>query len=891
MVKPVDIQFEHHEAGAIGIGEDRPRISWTFDGNEENWSQAAYELEVKWQDGSVENHTATNSTNALVAWPWRPLRSAEKAEVRARVSSTEDLSHSIWSDFTAVETGLLRPEDWQGRLIEPKSVVPGGTGYRPIVFAKQLRPKGKVTNARLYITSHGVYEAKIDGTVIGDHVLAPGWTSYSHRLLYQTFDVTSNLTSSKDSKLEVTVAEGWFCGRLGWREGRRDCYGSKMGLLANLRIEYDDGSSETITTDETWKYGYGNLVASGLYDGETCDLRESSTQNEEVVCRDPPVNILHSPGSPPVRRTGEVQVQQIITTPSGKQVLDFGQNFVGVVRVKVNGPKGTAITFRHAEVLERGELCIRTLRWALAIDTLILDGTGAVEWEPKFTFHGFRYVEVTGWPGPIDAKDFVGVVLHTDMERTGHFECSNALLNRLHANVVWSMRGNFLSLPTDCPQRDERLGWTGDIAMFGDTANFLYNTSDMLGSWLRDVSDEQLMDHDGFVPLTVPLIIEGDGDEAHAVWGDVAVILPWSLYRYSGDAEILRRQYESMKAWLDVIPRKPNRLWNYTSPWKLGDWLDPAAPPDNPGNATTDPNFVSDVFLLHVIETMVQACCALEKQNEANRYADEAVVVRTAMKHEYVTPSGRLSPDTQTAYVLALHFGLLNEEHELSRGSSRLEELVRRNSHFKIATGFAGTPFVGHAMSKVGFDNLFYRMLLHRKCPSWLYPVTMGATTIWERWDSMLPNGDINPGQMTSFNHYALGAVVDWMHTNILGLRPASSGWQNVIVEPKPGGNLGWARGSYKTRCGVLKVVWKVSKDDNTEGKVFGLKVVVPLNTKAEVRLPHGGPVHNVGSGRHSWTVPYVPDPWPPKAWLPKDMDPNSEELPEDEALPFPGWD
>ncbi|EME84661.1 glycoside hydrolase family 78 protein [Pseudocercospora fijiensis CIRAD86] len=739
--------------------------------------------------------------------------------------------------------------------------------------------------------SEGIEQGEVsqgdgDGDVLGPR----RWTSYGHRLLYQTFDVTSNLSTSEDSRLEVTVAEGWFCGRLGWGKGSRDCYGSKMGLLANLRMEYEDGSSETITTDESWTYGYGNLVASGIYDGETCDLQESSTQNEEVVCLDPPVNVLRSPDSPPVRRTGELKVQQIITTPSGKQVLDFGQNFVGVVRVKVNGPKGTAITFRHAEVLERGEMCIRTLRYAVAIDTLILDGSDAVEWEPKFTFHGFRYVEVTGWPGPIDANDIVGVVLNTDMERTGHFESSNALLNRLHENVVWSMKGNFLSIPTDCPQRDERLGWTGDIAMFGDTANFLYETSGMLGSWLRDVSYEQ-MDRHGLVPLTVPFIIKRGDEEAHAVWGDVAVILPWSLYRYSGDAEILKRQYESMKAWLDVIPRKANRLWNYKSPWKLGDWLDPAAPPDNPGNATTDPNFVSDVFLLHVIETMVQACCALEKQSEANVYADEAVVVRTAIKNEYVTPSGRLSPDTQTAYVLALHFGLLNEEHEISRGSSRLEELVRRNSHFKIATGFAGTPFVGHAMSKVGLENLFYRMLLHRKCPSWLYPVTMGATTIWERWDSMLPNGDINPGQMTSFNHYALGAVADWMHTNILGLRPASPGWQNVIVEPKPGGNLAWARGSYKTRCGVLKVTWKVSKDENTDGKVLELKVVVPGNTTAEVRLPHAGPIHKVGSGKHFWSVPYVPDPWPPKAWLPRDMDPNSEELPEDEALPFPGWD
>jgi alpha-L-rhamnosidase len=582
MVKITRVRFEHHEENTIGIGESAPRISWSFEGDEKNWKQVSYDLEITRSTGEIETWAVELEQSSLIPWAGVPLGSGEKAAVRIRVFGN-DGRKSEWSEKGVVEAGLLNREDWECKLIEPGNRLVLGSPHRPVVFRKAVNVENAVEEARLYITAHGVYEARINGRKVGNHVLAPGWTSYKHRVAYQTFDVTGYLAAG-ENVLEINVAEGWYCGRLGWQGGRRNIYGNSIGLIAMLAFQNEGGEKNICGTDENWKWAYGPLFSSELYDGETYDfnaeLSESTVWHE--VKSQPISDNLVAPDGPPVRKTQEIVPIGIFKSPSGKTIVDLGQNMVGWIRVSVDGSQGTAIQFQFVEVLENGEAATRPLRDCKARDTLILSGNGPIEWEPKFTFHGFRYVEVENWPGRLKLDDIRGIVVHTDMRETGSFSCSHPLLNKLHENVRWSMRGNFLGIPTDCPQRDERLGWTGDINAFANTANYLYDTAGMLSSWLRDLSLEQAA-ADGIVPLVVPHVIEGLDKEAHAVWGDVSVMLPWSIYQTTGDTKILRRQYESMRSWLQAIPRRENRLWDYTSEWKLGDWLDPAAPPDAPG--------------------------------------------------------------------------------------------------------------------------------------------------------------------------------------------------------------------------------------------------------------------------------------------------------------------
>ena len=879
MVKVVSVRFEHHHSPAIGIGQSEPRISWSFEGDDREWTQASYELEITRNGQPPENHLVQSPESQLIPWSSRALASRERASVRVRVADTKDVK-SEWSESATVETGLLDEDAWHCSLIEPAGSYAGSLPHRPVVLRRQLQLQPQIVDARLYITSHGTYNAKINGEQVTDDVFAPGWTSYKHRLIYQTYDVTTLLRQGNND-IDVDLAEGWYCGRLSFNGGRSSIYGSRVGIIAMLIVRHDDGTETVVGSDDQWRWSPSNIRSAEIYDGEVYDARIQLSESSWDEVRTLPIaDNLVAPVGPPVRRTMELKPREILQSPSGKTILDMSQNMVGWLRVKVDGPAGTTVNFQFVEVLEAGEVCTRTLRQAKCNDKLILAG-GPITWEPKFTFHGFRYVEITGWPGELRLEDFTGIVVHSDMRRTGNFACSNPLLNRLHENVVWSVKGNFLSIPTDCPQRDERLGWTGDINVFGDTANLLFDTAGMLSSWLSDLAVEQHA-AGGIVPLVVPDVIQGLSKDAHAVWGDVAVMLPWSLYNTTGDVSILARQYSSMKAWLGAIPRAPNGLWNYISRWKLGDWLDPAAPPDDAGGATTDATMVSDAFLVHVTKIMSLVSAILQETADAAQFTKAAEELSAAFAHEYITPAGLLAADTQTAYALALQFSLFPTPVQEQKAGTRLGQLVLEKGRFKIATGFAGTPYIGHALTKVGKSNLFYRMLLHRENPSWLYPVTMGATTIWERWDSMLPDGSVNPGEMTSFNHYALGAVASWIYNAILGLRAVQPGWRVFHIEPIPGGGLKWAKGSYLSGYGTIGVHWEVKGED--KGSSFWIRVQLPPGSTAQVKLPGTEEVKNVGSGTYEWEVEYHPEQWPPRAVYPPMIAPR-DELPQDEYV------
>ncbi len=856
----VEVHVEHRRE-AHGIGTTRPRLSWSVATLVADWHQGSYEIEAYGPDGTLLNSTGRVEANrsVLVEWPFTALESRERRSVRVRVWN-QDGQPTSWSQPVEIETGLLHPNDWIARFITPAWDEDTSRPQPSPLLRHEFDLRGTVTSARLYITALGVYEAHLNGNVIGDHVLDPGWTSYRHRLRYQIFDVSGMLQAGRNA-IGATLGDGWFRGRLGFGGGQRNIYGDRLALLAQLEIIYADGTIDRIVSDESWRAATGPILASDLYDGETYDARlerpgwatpgydTSDWQAVRLINRD--LATLVAPIGPPVRRTEILAPVAITTSPSGRTLVDFGQNLVGRLRLTVQGPMGQTITLRHAEVLEHGELGTRPLRFAAATDHYTLRGGEPETWEPAFTFHGFRYAEVQGWPGELRPANLQAVICHSDLERTGWFECSDPLLNRLHENVVWSMRGNFLDIPTDCPQRDERLGWTGDIQVFTPTAGFLYHTAGFLQSWLADLAAEQR--EFGVVPIIVPNVLSWPPSPA-AAWGDAATVVPWVLYQRYGDTGILEQQFDSMRAWVDLLHEKagPGLLWDRG--FQFGDWLDPAAPPDNPGAARTSPAIVATAYFAHSAELTGQAARVLGRTAEAEQYLDLAARIRAAFRNEYVTPNGRMVSDAVTAYALAIEFKLVEDAEQRQRAGQRLVALVRENA-YRISTGFVGTPLICDALCHVGAYEAAFRLLMERECPSWLYPVTMGATTIWERWDSMLPDGSINPGEMTSFNHYPLGAVADWLHRTVAGLAPAAPGYRRIEIKPQIGGGLTYAHARHHTPYGMAEVGWSI------EGDEIIVVAMIPPDVTAEVSLPGTGQApFEVGPGMHRWTYPYQQD-------------------------------
>jgi alpha-L-rhamnosidase len=567
---------------------------------------------------------------------------------------------------------------------------------------------------------------------------------------------------------------------------------------------------------------------------------------------------LVAPDGPPIRVTEVLPAVEVSTSRTGETLVDFGQNLVGRVRLRVrDGAPDQRVVVRHAEVLENGELGVRPLRTAKATDSWILAGPGEVVLEATLTFHGFRYVSVQGIPD-LRADDIEAVVVGSDLQRTGWFSSSHELLNRFHENVVWGMRGNFLDVPTDCPQRDERLGWTGDIQVFSPTASFLFDSAGFLTSWLADLAAEQ--QKDGSVPFVVPDVIRQPGP-ATAAWGDAATIVPWVLHERTGDRGLIARQLPSMRGWTDRVTElaRGGRLW--TGGFQFGDWLDPTAPPADPFRAKADPDVIATAHFARSAELVAAAAELVGDTADARQYADLAAEVRDAFRREYITPGGRVLSDAATAYALALQWNLLAGPEQREQAGRRLADLVRI-AGYRISTGFVGTPLMTDALTDAGEPDLAYRLLLQTGCPSWLYSVTMGATTVWERWDSMLPDGSINPGEMTSFNHYALGAVADWMHRRVAGLAPAAPGYRELLIRPVPNRRLSHAQARHRTPYGEAAVSW-----NRADGRLT-LRVSVPVGTTAEVHVPGAGAPVRVRHGDHEWTVadPCAGEPQPPSA-------------------------
>lgn len=836
---PTSLRFEHRtDAGPVlGIGVSTPRLSWVVPNAEAGFVQRAYEVEVTRASG-IESFAVDSAEQVLVPWPGRPLGSRERAGLRIRVS---DDSWSEWSEPALVEAGLLRPEEWAARFVSPQSL--GRVGMAAPRLHGTLDVPGKVATARLYVTAHGVHSVSLNGKPASDDILAPGWTSYSHRLRYQTYDVT-DLIKEGENTLDAVLGNGWFRGRLGWG-GRRALYGDRLALLAQLEVTTIDGARHVLATDDRWSAYESPILVDDLYDGQTTDLRTHRAEQDADSVEVLPASLerLVAPDGPPVRVTDTLPAIKTWTSPAGETLIDFGQNVVGWVRLRVRGlAEGREVVVRHAEVLEHGELGVRPLRTAVATDRYILAGSGEEVLEPSVTFHGFRYVQVNGC-APADILDVDAVVVGSDLMRTGWFTCSSDLVSRLHENVVWGMKGNFLDVPTDCPQRDERLGWTGDIQVFSPSASFLFDCAGFLASWLKDLAAEQRPD--GSVPFVVPDVL-GETTPAAAAWGDAATVVPWVLYQRFGDIEILRGQFSSMRRWTDCIGKLAgsNRLWS--GGFQFGDWLDATAPPDNPFKAQVNPDVLATAHLVRSAQIVADTATVLGEDEVAREYQSLADSARAAFQAEYVSANGRIVSDAPTAYAMALSWALLPTEEQRTHGGDRLADLVRV-SGFRISTGFVGTPLIADALTATGHVDVAYRLLLQTGVPSWLYAVSMGATTVWERWDSMLPDGSINPGEMTSFNHYALGAVADWLHRTVAGLAPAEPGYRRLVIRPELGGRLTAAAARHLTPYGEAGVEWQ------RDGGRFSVTVTIPVGVIAEVHLPGSEEPITAGHGRHTW--------------------------------------
>ncbi|AEE47099.1 alpha-L-rhamnosidase [Cellulomonas fimi] len=859
------VRIEHHdEPEALGIGDERPRLSWQLATAPADYRQLAYE--VSWRTrtptGAVADEgvaVVTSSDQLFVPWPGAPLAPRARTTVRVR---TQDASTGTWgalSEPVVAERGLS-VDDWRAELVGPDYLEGPEDDRRAPLVRTDFRLDSLVQSARLHVTAHGLVEVEINGSRVGADELLPGWTPYHERLRVYTYDVTT-LVRSGENAIGAWLADGWFRGRFGFEGGTTDIYGSRIGVLAQLEAVLEDGRTVVVASDGTWRSTPGPLTRASLYDGERIDLRllpegwsqpgfdDASWTPVAVLPLDK--GVLSAPDGPAVRCTGEILPVSVTAVDDG-WLLDYGQNHSGRPRLTVPPTvPGTHITIQHAEVLQDGRLYRRPLRQAASTDEIVTAGE-AVVWEPRFTVHGYRYAFVQGWPGeqPPAEGAIVSRVLHSDMRRTGWFTSDNAGLNRLHENVVWGLRSNFVDIPTDCPQRDERLGWTGDIQVFAPTASFLYDVHGVLSDWLRSLTIEQKR-FGGTVPVYVPWVPGGvfwRPEMDVAGWGDAAAIVPEALHTAFGDRDLLERQYDSARTWVERVATLagPSRLWD--EGLQLGDWLDPAAPPDNPMQAMTDPHLVATAYFARSTDALSGIAAALGRDEDAARYGELAAEIRAAFVARYVDTDDP-THDTPCAHSLAISFGLLEDAATRARAGNRLDELVRSRG-YTVSTGFAGTPVVTDALSRTGHLDTAYRLLLSHEAPSWLATIDLGATTIWERWDSMLPDGTVNPGDMTSFNHYALGSVADWIHRTVGGLAPTAAAYRELRVAPRPGVGVTSAAVRHLTPFGEATAQWELRDGE------LAVQFSVPVGTTAVVDLPGRAP-YRVGHGTHRATVAF----------------------------------
>ena len=855
-IRPINLKCGHR-VNPPGIDQPAPRLSWALASEGRGQVQSAYRVLVAeseehleaeenllWDSGRVDSNRSFS-----IEYGGAGLKSGARCVWNVRVWDGEG-GQSSPSEPAVFGVGLLERSDWKGSWISAGEGPAGdmdpptgdeydalGNGLAPSPYLrKEFGLEKPVRRARLYATARGLYELSINGARVGDDVLAPGWTDYRKRIQYQSYDVTDLLREGPNA-LGAILGDGWYAGFVGFDPKRAGAhYGTRPQLLAQLNVEYEDGSTESVASDGSWISSTGPILFSDLLAGESYDAREEMPGWDEPGFDDAgwygvdaePLGDVRLVAQPDegVRATEEVAAEAVAEPKGGVYVFDMGQNMVGWARLKVRGPAGTRVTLRFAEALNPdGTIYTENLRSARQTDTYVLRGGGEEVFEPRFTFHGFHYVEVTGHPGepPLDAV--VGRVVHSATPPGGSFECSSPMVNRLQSNIVWGQRGNFLSIPTDCPQRDERLGWTGDAQIFVRTASLNMDVAAFFSKWMDDVEDAQTPD--GAFTDVVPLL-EGSGlidlSRGAPAWGDAGVIVPWTIYKAYGDTRIIHKHYDAMTRWMSYLRgANPDLLRRNKLGNNYGDWLSPE------GDATPK-DLLATAYWAHDANLMAEMSRAVGR--DATVYEKLFENIKEAFNRVYVTPDGRVGSDTQTGYVVALHMGLLPEELREEAAGHLVKTIEAKDWH--LSTGFVGVGYLCPVLTEAGYPEVAYRLLNNETYPSWGYTIKNGATTIWERWDGWTEENGFQSPNMNSFNHYSLGSVGEWLYRQVAGidLHPEGVGYDRIVIRPRPGGGMTYASAEYDSVRGVIGSAWQLSGDE------FRLRVTIPPNTTATVHVP-----------------------------------------------------
>ncbi|MFN8356838.1 MAG: glycoside hydrolase family 78 protein [Spirosomataceae bacterium] len=847
-----DLSCEHL-TNPIGIDAQKPRLSWKLTASQRNTLQIAYQIRVAtsaqfdkksvvWDSGKINSGESILQTYAGPA-----LQATKRYYWQVKVWDNKG-TESAWSEAAFWEMGI---SNWTAQWIDPEQEINTKTTPPSPLLRKEFTLKKKVQSARLYVSSRGLNTMYINGQRVSDYYFTPGWTAYQDHYQYFTFDV-ANLLKAGPNAIGAMMGDGWYRGFLAW-ENNRNSWGERLALLAQLVVTYSDGSQQVIGTDATWKAtNTGPIRMSDIYQGETYDARleKSGWANAnfndsdwwQVKVANYPFNNLVSPQGQPVRRIEEIKALKVFKTPAGDQVIDFGQEVTGWVRMTVRGAAGTTVTIQHAEVLDKkGNFYNANLRAAKCELNYTLKGIGEEVYEPNFTFQGFRYIRVKGFPTELTVNNFTAVVVHTDMPKTGEFTCSNALLNQLQHNIQWGQKGNFLDVPTDCPQRDERLGWTGDAQAFSRTAAYNYNVAGFFSKWLNDLIADQA--EDGTIPFVIPDVLQKSNlkhKQPSAGWADVATIAPWNMYLIYGDKQLLARQYPSMVKWVEYMNKNAkNYLYSGSV---FGDWLfyQPRMEGHTEKNGYTDLDYLSTAFFAFSTDILRQTAQVLGKKEDEAKYAALFANIKEAFNREYVAASGRTISDSQTSYVLGLMFNLFKDEYKNAAAAQLVKDIKSRNNH--LSTGFLGTPYLCHVLSATGNTKVAYDLLFQETYPSWLYPVKMGATTIWERWDGIRTDTTFQDVGMNSFNHYAYGAIGDWMYRTVAGIEIGKAGYKHILIQPQPTDKLSFAKANFNSSYGEIASGWERS----SSGMILSVKI--PANTTATIKIP----TQNASSVRES---------------------------------------
>ena len=820
-----------YRADPLGVDEQRPRLSWVVIAKTKGTDQSAYRVWVStsaaglgrgeadtWDSGKVTgNQTLGVEYNGPALSP--ATRYYWRVQLWDQMGGTSKPSPVAWW-----ETGI-GSNGWIGRWVSAPSLA---APY----LRKEFDVEKPLAAARLYVTARGLYRGTIDGRRVGSGELTPGWTDFRDHLQYETYDVTSLLKRGANA-IGLRLAPGWYSGHVGWT---KEVYGKYPLALAQLQLNYRDGTSQTVVTDATWRASAGPILASD------CQMGEDYDATKEIPGWDQPgfdagawskveteplgKPILSARRGPLVTKLEELRAIRITEPDPGVFIFDLGQNMVGWARLRVSGPRGTQIQLRFGEMLDKdGRLYTKNLRGAKATDHYTLKGGGQETYEPSFTFHGFRYVEVTGYPGTPDLDAIQGEVVGSDIPQTGTFSCSDRLVNQLQHNIFWGQRGNYLDVPTDCPQRDERLGWMGDAETFIPTACFNNDVDAFMTKWMTDVNDGQ-SEEGAFADVSPTMHLSASGAPA---WGDAGVIVPWNIYLAYGDRRLLDRCYSHMKAWVDFIDRNnPDHLWLNRRGNDYGDWLNV--------NDETPKEIVATAFFANSCGIVAKAAAALGKAADAEHYGLLHGDIRRAFHAAFVDPDAGVKGNTQTDYVLGIVFNLFNRG-EVQRAGDHLVALIRdRKTH--LSSGFVGVGRLMDALTMTGHTDVAYELLLTKTYPSWLYPVLQGATTIWERWDGWTQaKGFQNPG-MNSFNHYSLGSVGDWLYTGICGIsvtggiQATEPNYSRLTIAPIVGNGLSWAQARFHSVAGLVASRWERHRDTVT------FDITVPMNCRARITLP-----------------------------------------------------